>query len=354
MRTKEGSAGASERSAVSSERKDAAPTASLATRVLKGVDQQRIVLAIAVVLFAIFSIFLKGFADFGNIVTLLQGVAIIGVLGLGMAIVIIGRGIDLSMIAVLVMPTAWMFVEVGNGMPIGTVCVYGLVIAIVAGLLNGWLIAYLEVPSIFATLASGTIVYGTMQYLAVSNDIVPVPAELAWTRPAFQSLTFGVPNVVIFLGVVAILAWLFLRFTVYGRYIYAIGDNPIAARTTGVPVRPILVLQYVIAAILALIAGIVLAATVSSVNTRLFNSTMIYDVILVVVLGGVGLGGGKGKVSNVLVGTVLIGILINGMTIMDLSFVAQNLIKASILLLAIIADSIVNPRDEQTSQQGDI
>ncbi len=354
MQKTEGRAGGSEPSAASGERNDAAPRASLATRVLKDVDQQRIVLAIAVILFALFSIFLRGFADLGNILTLLQGVAIIGVLGLGMAIVIIGRGIDLSMIAVLVMPTAWMFVEVRNGMPIGTASLYGLVIAIAAGLLNGWLIAYLEVPSIFATLASGTIVYGTMQYLAVSDDIVPVPPQLAWTRPVFQSLSFGVPNVVIFLGIVALLVWLFLRFTVYGRFIYAIGDNPIAARTTGVPVRPILVLQYVISAVIALFAGVVLAATVSSANTRLFNSTMIYDVILVVVLGGVGLGGGKGKVSNVLVGTVLIGILINGMTIMDLSFVAQNLIKASILLLAIIADSIVNPRDEQTSQQGDI
>ena len=327
---------------------------SFLVKILRGVDQQRIVLAIAVVLFILFSIFLNGFIDPGNILTLLQGVAVIGVLGLGMAIVIIGRGIDLSMIAVLVMPTAWMFVEVGNGVAVWAAAASALAMAIAAGILNGLLIAYLEVPAIFATLASGTIVYGTMQYLAVSNDIVPIPAQLAWLAPLLQSSVLGVPTVVIFFGVVALVTWLFLRYTVYGRYIYAIGDNPIAARTTGVPVRPILVLQYVLSAIIAVVTGVVLAVTVNSANTRLFNSTMIYDVILVVVLGGVGLGGGKGKVSNVLVGTVLIGILINGMTIMNLSFVAQNLIKASILLMAIIADSIVNPRDEQTSQQGDI
>jgi len=328
--------------------------ASLAIRVLRGVDQQRIVLAIAVVLFVLFSVFLDGFADPGNLRTLLQGVAVIGVLGLGMAIVIIGRGIDLSMIAVLVMPTAWMFVKIGNGMAIWIAAAIALAMAIAGGILNGFLIAYLEVPAIFATLASGTIAYGTMQYLAVSNDIVPIPAQLSWLIPLLQSSLLGVPAVVVFFGIVALLTWLFLRFTVYGRFIYAIGDNPIAARTTGVPVRPILVLQYVLSAIIAVVTGVVLAVTVNSANTRLFNSTMIYDVILVVVLGGVGLGGGKGKVSNVLVGTVLIGILINGMTIMNLSFVAQNLIKASILLMAIIADSIVNPRDEQTSQQGDI
>jgi len=81
---------------------------------------------------------------------------------------------------------------------------------------------------------------------------------------------------------------------------------------------------------------------------------MIYDVILVVVLGGVGLSGGQGGVRNVIVGTLLIGILLNGMTIMNIEYTLQNVIRSLILLVAIVLDSIVNPRDEQTSQQGDI
>jgi ribose transport system permease protein len=89
-------------------------------------------------------------------------------------------------------------------------------------------------------------------------------------------------------------------------------------------------------------------------NTRVVNSTLIYDVILVVVLGGIGLSGGKGGMRNVIVGTLLIGILLNGMTIMDLQYTLQNLIKSVILLIAIVVDSILNPRDEQTAQQGDI
>ena len=89
-------------------------------------------------------------------------------------------------------------------------------------------------------------------------------------------------------------------------------------------------------------------------NTRVANSTMVYDVILVVVIGGVGLSGGKGGVRNVIVGTLLIGTLLNGMTIMDIPYTIQNITKSSILLVAIVADSIMNPRDEQTSQQGDI
>ena len=81
---------------------------------------------------------------------------------------------------------------------------------------------------------------------------------------------------------------------------------------------------------------------------------MIYDVILVVVLGGIGLTGGRGGVSNVIIGTLLIGTLLNGMTIMDLSYAAQNMIKGLILLFAVLANSLANPRDEQTTQQGDI
>ena len=89
-------------------------------------------------------------------------------------------------------------------------------------------------------------------------------------------------------------------------------------------------------------------------NTRIAISTYVYDVILVVVLGGIGLSGGKGGIRNVIVGTLLIGVLLNGMTIMDIQYTVQNVIKGVILLTAIVIDTIVNPRDEQTAQQGDI
>ena len=97
-----------------------------------------------------------------------------------------------------------------------------------------------------------------------------------------------------------------------------------------------------------------MAASVNSMPTRIFNSTLIYDVILVVVLGGIGLSGGRGGVINVIIGTALIGTLLNGMTILDISYSAQNLIKGIILLVAILIDSFLNPRNEETAQQGDI
>jgi len=113
-------------------------------------------------------------------------------------------------------------------------------------------------------------------------------------------------------------------------------------------VLPCSIFQY------SFIAGLLTAAGLQSINTRLVNSSLLYDVVLVTVIGGIGLSGGKGGVRNVLIGAVLIGILLNAMTILGISLLFQDLIKAIILLVAIIFDGVLNPRDEQTAQQGDL
>jgi ribose transport system permease protein len=321
---------------------------------LRFLNQERIVLAAAVALFVLFSIFLNGFASPDNLFSLIQAVTIIGVLAVAMAALIIGRGIDLSMIAVLCMPVAWMVVQTQNGVPLGTAFLWALGSSVVVGLLNGWLIAYAEVPAIFATIGTGIATYGAFQFFLVPMDVASFPPQIQWLSHFWLGRLLGVPNTVIFFVFILLLGWISFRYTKIGRFIFAMGDNPVAARIAGIPVRPVIMLQYLIAAVIAFLAGVVLASTVASANTRLFNSTMIYDVILVVVLGGIGLSGGKGSITNVIVGTALIGIIVNGMTIMDLSTNAQNLIRASILLLAIVVDSLINPRDEQISQQGDI
>jgi len=243
---------------------------------------------------------------------------------------------------------------VQNGHPVSEALVASVALALVFGLVNGWLIAYAEVPSLFTTLASGLFLAGLGQVAFFQLDVVQWPAKLdglAWLgRGAF----YGIPMPVIMFGLATIVAGLFLRYTRVGAYIYAIGDNPFGARVTGIPTRPIIVLQYVLSALIGAFAGMVMAASLNSMPTRIFNSTMIYDVILVVVLGGIGLSGGRGGVINVLIGTLLIGTLLNGMTIMDVSYSGQNLVKGVILLVAILTDSFINPRNEETAQQGDI
>ncbi|RBP88594.1 monosaccharide ABC transporter membrane protein (CUT2 family) [Rhodobacter sp. 140A] len=317
------------------------------------ITQESVVTAIAALLFVVFSIFLNNFLTQGNILALLKNVAILGTLATGMGFIVVGRGIDLTMVAVMVVGVAfaiWLS-TLGQGF-FGAIVIGGGLVA-VCGLVTGLLIAVAEIPPIFATLAMASVIYGGGR-VAFSSDVLYAPANVAWLSFIGSGTLLGLPaSVAIFLALAALVA-AFLRLTRFGRFVYATGDNPHAARTMGLPTRPVLIAQYVVAALIAYLAGILLTGLVSSINTRLYNSTLIYDVLLVVVLGGISLSGGQGGVRNVLVGTVLVGILINGMTILNFSYTSQNLIKSVILLAALALDAVINPRDEQTSQSGDI
>ncbi len=316
--------------------------------------QEKIVIIIAGILFVIFSIALKGFLEINNIFSLVRNVSTLGILGVAMAIVVVGRGIDLSIVANMAMSVAWAFYLAGHGFSVTAALVMGLGFALSIGLLNGFLIAYAEIPAIFGTLATGIFAYGLVRFYLIDLDVIYLPPNgdaIAWVGTKY---ILGIPMPVILFALVASIAAFFLSYVKSGKQIYTIGDNLEAARICGMPVRPIIVLQYVLSALIANVAGIILATAVAGMNTRLANSTLIYDVILVVVIGGISLSGGRGGIRNVIVGTILIGILLNGMTIMDIQYTLQNIIKSAILLIAIIVDSLSNARDEQTAQQGDI
>lgn len=321
---------------------------------IRQVTQEQIVLGIAAILFVVFAISLKGFIASDNLLSMLQNVSILGILGFGMAITVIGRGIDLAIVTSMVMSVAWVLDEATHGRSVLVAVLMGLGFVVAIGLIEGFLIAYAEIPAIFATLALSSVIYGFSRLLLVNIDFAFIPDSASWTRQLGGSYVLGIPMTVILFVLFAVVVWAFMQYTRPGRFIRGIGDNPSKSRIAGIPVRPIQVLQYVLTSVIGFIAGLITATLIGSMNTRAVNSTMVYDVILVVVLGGIGLSGGRGGVRNVVVGTLLIGVLLNGMTILDVPYELQNLIKGLILLIAIVVDTILNPRDEQTSQQGDI
>lgn len=322
---------------------------------LSGLTQEKIVLLITLVMFAMFAVFLDGFLSANNVLALLRSVAVLGILGLGMLIVVLGRGIDLSMVANMAISVAWTIQLVATGTPLGLALAIGLLFVLVTSFITGILVAYAEIPAIFATLAMASFIYGFgRSNLITGTDVVYLPANFDWAAQIGQGRIFSVPVPILLSLLLAVLVYLFLRFSKHGWNTYNIGDNLNAARITGIAVRPTIVMQYMLSGVAAFVAGLITATAVQSMNTRIVNSNMIYDVILIVVIGGVSLSGGRGTVRNVIVGTLLIGVLLNGMTIMDIQYTIQNVIKSVILLLAIIADSVLNPRDEQTGQQGDI
>ncbi|MBC7150670.1 MAG: ABC transporter permease [Rhizobium sp.] len=323
-------------------------------RHLSGFNQEKVVFLLFVLIFAIFSIALRGFLNTQNLVLLMQGVSVLGILSTGMCIVVIGRGIDLSMVATMALSVAWALQLNAEGVSLPVALAIGLGSALLVGTINGLLIAYAEIPPLFATLATGACVYGFGRFSLIHSDLVYVTPAVGGLVELGQGRLLGIPMPVIAFAVIASLVAALLHFTKFGRFSYAVGDNYATARVSGVPVRHVLVGQYFLSSLVAFVAGLTQAMTVSSMNTRISDTLLIYDVILVVVLGGVGLSGGRGGIRNVVVGTLLIGTFLNGMTIMDVQYTMQNAIKAAILLVAITIDTIINPRDEQTSQHGDI
>lgn len=316
-------------------------------------SQENIVLALAILLFVISAIFLRGFLDPNNLIAIIRSVSVLGILAVGMAVVIIGRGIDLAAVAIMALSAAWYLQMLNDGYSEMTALLLTIGGVLFIGLVNGYLVAYADVPAIFATLASGAFVFGYVRSQLITQDAVPVPRG-HWLEAIGRSRLFDVPAEVFIFAGITLVAYLFLRYTKWGRFVYYMGDNFLAARNMGIPVRPMIMLRYVISALLALCAGLLTASSLLSINTRVVNSTLLYDIILVVVIGGIGLSGGKGSMRNVLVGALLIGIMLNAMTIIDIPNIYQNLIKSTILLIAIVVDSLLNPRDEQTAQQGDI
>lgn len=316
-------------------------------------EQERIVLALAVLLFVVSSLTLRGFFAPDNLIAIIRSVSVLGILAIGMAIVIIGRGIDLSAVAIMAMSAAWYLQMLNDGVSGGSALLIALAGVILIGLVNGYLIAYADVPAIFATLASGAFVFGFVRSQLIGQDATPVPRG-NWVETIGRARLLDVPVEVFLFAAIALAAYLFLRYAKWGRYVYLMGDNFLAARNMGIAVRPMIVLRYVISALIAFVAGLLTAASLLSINTRVVNSTLLYDIVLVVVIGGIGLSGGKGGIRNVIVGALLIGIMLNSMTILDIPNIYQNFIKATILLVAITIDSLLNPRDEQTAQQGDI
>jgi ribose transport system permease protein len=283
------------------------------------ITQQGIVFGILVLVYISSSLFLPGLLNAGNLIALLQNVAVLGILSLGTAILIVDRGIDLSMIATLAVPPGLVLQMVQNGHSVPEASAAAFVLAICLGFINGWLVAYAEVPSLVTTLASGLFLAALRQASFFQLDVLQWSEKrdpVAWIG---RGAVPGVPMPIIMFALATLAVAAFQRRTQLGAYVYAIGDNRFGARTAGIPSRPVIGLQYLIAALIGAFAGRLLSTSLNRIEARVYDSTLIYAVILVCVLGGIGLSGGRGGVLSAVVGTLLIGTILNAMTIIAVS-----------------------------------
>jgi len=279
-------------------------------RALGGLSQELIVLLVTLVVGVIFSLTLPGFATATNLLTMARSVSVLGMLALGMAIVVIGRGLDLSVVAIMMVSATMALTVMSQGFSVLAGLGVGLLIAIAIGATNGVVIAYIEVPPLFTTLATGLVCVGIAQgifYICLPSLFVGPPEDAVNFLYIGRGRPYGVPMPVIMFVALALLVHWFLRRTSIGWFIYGQGDNPDAARLTGFDVRRLTTLGYMLSAVIAWIAGVVLSASVASMGLQNLGLGMVFDTILVVVLGGVSLVGGRGGVLSVVAGTLLIG-----------------------------------------------
>lgn len=317
---------------------------------------ERVVAIATIGLIALFSILIDGFATLGNLRVILSNSASLVMLSCGMAVVIISRGLDLSLIAQMVAGATTFSILVGGGVPASLALFLAIAAMVLVGLVNAWLIAYVEIPAMLATLASAMFVTGLFRFTILRGEfLLLLPKSNPAVRFLAGDILPGLSVPVALMAATLVVTWFLLRYSTAGRTVYAMGDNFQAARLTGLQVRTTTIAVYVFAALTALLAGLVTSAASGAVDFRTAtNGTLLFDVILAVVLGGIALRGGRGGVRNVIVGVALIAVLRNGMTLLNFTTQTQDMLKGLVLIMAIVVDNHLNPRDTETDTVGDL
>jgi ribose/xylose/arabinose/galactoside ABC-type transport system permease subunit len=303
-----------------------------------------------IILSVVFAILEPAFISPMNIFNVLRQVSIYGLLGIGMTFVILTGGIDLSVGSLLaVSGLVCAAVEKGGrlltGAPTGETAGYGLVTAILAaiavglagGFLQGWAVSKLKVPPFIVTLGGLSIFRGAA--LVFSNG-QPISAFREAYRFWGQGMIGPVPVPVVIFLVVAIVAAVILRYTKFGRYIYAVGGNEEGARLSGLNVDRIIGSVYVITGLLAGFSGFLLSARLNSAE-QVAGVGYELTVIAGVVIGGTSLSGGEGSIFGTIIGTILVGVLSNGLTLLNVSSYYQRIVIGFIIVFAVYFDQIV-------------
>lgn len=299
--------------------------------------KQRAIWVFLLLMIVFFSVMSGNFLTMRNLLNVVKQVSIYGIASVGMTYVILLGGIDLatgSIISFINILAAYLMVNMGWNPLLAVVC--SLVASTVIGFLNGIIIAEIKMPALIVTFASQTIFAGIAYIICNGTPISRFPESFLVIGQGYVG-PIPVP-VIIMIICFAVGAFILVK-TYFGRYFYALGGNEEAAELSGIHVKKVKCLVYSLSGLFAGIAGLVMLARA---NTGQPNAGVGYefDVITCVVLGGVSVNGGSGKISNVIAGVLIIGVLSNGMVLLNISSYMQMVIKGIILLLAVGSDCI--------------
>lgn len=295
------------------------------------------------------------FLSISNIINLFTTESLKGLLALGVAFTILSRGIDLSVGSIVALsavvsasliqePTydAQLFsgldMPVSLGVPVAIVA--GILIGTIFGVINGSLIAYTKIPPFIATLGSMVVARGlAMLY----TNAYPVPMLKPEFKAMGQGSLFNIPNLVIVFILFAVTAWFLLNQTRFGKNVYAIGGNDVAARVAGIKINKNLIFIYTWSAFCASVAGVLLASRTGSGIATLGVSYEL-DAIAAATIGGVSHSGGVGKIGGVIAGILILGVVNNGLLILGVSPYIQQIVKGIIIVSAVVFDMRKNAK----------
>jgi fructose transport system permease protein len=279
-----------------------------------------------------------------NFSLILQQVMVVGVMAIGQTLVILTAGIDLSCGMVMALGSIVMTkfaVDLALNPYLAIAC--GFLACIAFGLLNGVLITYVRLPPFIVTLGTLNIAFAITQIYSESQTVSGLPDALLAFGHTFRIGGTAVTYGTVLMLVMYLAAWFLLRETSPGRHIYALGNNPEAARLMGIPARRLLVSVYTIAALIYGIAAM-LAVARTGVGDPQAGQTDNLDSITAVVLGGTSLFGGRGMILGTLIGALIVGVFRNGLTLMGVPSVYQILITGILVILAVTTDQLSRRR----------
>ncbi|WP_425475940.1 ABC transporter permease [Mesorhizobium yinganensis] len=276
-------------------------------------------------------------------------VSVIGIIAVGVTQVIITSGVDLSsgsivgfvaMVAASLAQTSTnaraVYPALTDISPVWPVLA-GLAVGLAAGAVNGMVIAFSGIPPFIATLGMMVSVRGLAKWYTNGQPVALLNENFTWLGKSFDVWGFPVPLPVIIFLLVAVIFHIALGYTRYGKFTYAIGANPQAARVSGINIGNHLIKVYAIAGLLSGLAGVVTAARAQSGQPGMGVAYEL-DAIAAAVIGGTSLAGGVGRISGTVIGTIILGVLTSGFTFLKVGAYYQEIIKGLIIVAAVIID----------------
>src|SRR3954467_5278306 len=288
----------------------------------------------------VFAMLSPNFLTKANLLNVLQQSSINACVALGMTLVIITGGIDLSVGPTAAIAAVAAAVLMAAGAPIVVAIPVALLFGLAAGALNGVLVAYGGLQPFIVTLGTLSLYRAVALIYTGGNPIFGIPPGF---RALFNTSLFGIPNAVVIVAVLALVIWVVLNKTPLGEYFLAVGGNAEASHIAGVPVAMTKIASYGISGGLAAVAGLILVGRLGAADPTLGNLWEL-DAIAAAAVGGASLMGGKGSVVGTLLGAIILGSLRNGLTLLNVQAFYQLLATGLIILVAMLLDRATRGR----------